>query len=674
MKKLSLVLGLALGWSAPALAQPVTPAPTTAPAPALTPTTYGVQLYAQGAQAGEPARVRIEEVDAGTWRAWITYQGQTYVGQATPLHGGRSVFAASGLVPESASTPVRRGAAQRLNLEEPAPQPPSSGEGYQPGVPAMMLIRLESGGGQAIVTLRDARERIIGQGAGGVDWAGEADRLAERLDEARADLEQTNPLDRTPRQELRVEALAEQHRHVQDAAAQAALASGDLDQIQAASDQTRDRLAELRERYEALEDPHSREAHALSEDLRRTENLLRHTQQARSRLEVAEIESRELERIAPAADQIRERLAQLREAYVAEEDPQGPRGQVLSEEMRETAQLLEHAVQQRERAEAAEIESRDLDRVSEGVDHVRERLARLREQYVRAEPHSPSAELLSQDMRRTSQLLDHAVQQRERLEATEVESGSPRRTAAVADRVRERLAELREHYVRAEPHSPTAELLSQDMRRTSQLLDRAVQQRTRAEAAGIESESPRTVARATAQVQGRLARLRQQYTEVEPRSPSAELLTQDMRRTGELLRHGLERRDRVETQAIESGDPARIEPVVSELESRLNTAEIRLAQLPGLTPTHELLRQEQERTSRLLRVAHERQLTRDEQDVRSVNPERVEALRVRLEARVAHLDDLANHWRPAGGEHGTPRWLTQQRQATRDLLRRLPSN
>ncbi|HBP18329.1 MAG TPA: hypothetical protein DEA08_11125, partial [Planctomycetes bacterium] len=78
-----------------------------------------------------------------------------------------------------------------------------------------------------------------------------------------------------------------------------------------------------------------------------------------------------------AADRVRERLARLREDYVALEDQRGPRAQLLSEEMRDAEGLLRHSLEQRARAEAAEIESRDLERVSEGVDHVRRRLADL---------------------------------------------------------------------------------------------------------------------------------------------------------------------------------------------------------------------------------------------------------------------------------------------------------
>lgn len=673
MKTIALVLSLALGGTlalgAPALAQPTSFAPGQGD---LTPTTYQVQLFPeQGGGSGEAALVRIENVDADTWRGWITYQGQTYVGAASPLNGGWSVFAVSGLVPEAArATPVRRGAAQRLTNEEPTPRPPSSGEGYQPGVPAMLLIRLESGGSRAEVTLRDARERVIGRGAGGVDWSAEADRLAERLEEARRDLDQTHHLDRTRRQELRVEDLAEQHRRVADQVTRAELASGDADQLEAAGERTLERVARLRERSAAQADPQSPAARALSAELRDAEALLRQAREARARRDAEELESRDLARVAPATARVRERLARLREAYAAEEDRQGPRAQLLGEELRDAESLLERALERRTAAEAAELESRDLERVSEGVDHVRERLARLREQHARLEPRSPSAELLGEDLRRTQSLLRHGVERRTQLEAAEAESGSPRRTAAVTDHVRERLAQLREDYAQLEPSSPSAEVLSEELRRTESLLRHATEQRTRAEVAGIESENPRTVARASAQVQGRLARLREQYAQLEPRSPSAEVLSADLRQTQSLLRHALDRRQRAEARAIESGDPARIEPVVSELEGRLNSAEVRLAQLPGLTPTHELLRQEQQRTSTLLRVAHERQLTRDEQDVRSENPARVEALKERLEARLAHLDVLANQWRPSG-QGSPPRWLGEQRRATRDLLRRL---
>lgn len=639
---------------------------------ALTPTTYRLELYPEGAQTGQPAQVRLEEVDADTWRVWIRYQGQTYAAPATPLQGGRTLFSAYPLLPVGAtSTPPRSGAVQRLTQQDPAPVAPSSGEGYQPGVPAMMLVRLESGGGQAIVTLRDARERIIGQGVGVVDWSGEADHLAQRLDEARKELERTDPLDRTRRQELRVEELAEQHRRLSEQVTRDEIESGDPIQVEAASERARDRLAELRERYLALEDPQGAEGQALSEELRSAEDLLQHARRARARLDAAELESRDLERVSRAAERARERLARLREASVAEADPRGPRGQLLREEMDDAQRLLEHAVQLRTQAEAAELESRDLERVSEGVDHVRERLARLREEFVQIDARTPRTELLSEDMRRSEELLRHGLQQRTRLEAAEVESGSPRRTAAVAERIRARLAALREDYTRVEAKGPRAALLSQDMQQTARLLEHALEQRTRAEAAGIESTSPRTVARATAQVQGRLARLREDYAQAASNSPTAQFLAQDMRRSEELLRHALQRRQTVEAQALESGDPARMEPVVSELEARLNSAEVRLAQLPGFSSTHELLREERERTSRLLRVAHERQLTRDEQDARSLNPARVAALKERLEARIAHLDDLAKRWRPSGGEQGPPAWLIDQRQASRDLLRRV---
>ncbi|HBP18330.1 MAG TPA: hypothetical protein DEA08_11130, partial [Planctomycetes bacterium] len=303
MKKFALVLGLALAWGAPALAQPVTPAAPAATPPGITPTTWSVQLYGEQGEAGEATQVRLEEVDPDTWRVWITYQGQTWSAPASPLHGGRSVFAASHLVPQAASeTPVRRGAAQRLTQQDPAPPAPSAGEGYQPGVPAMVLIRLEGGGSQALVTLRDARERIIGRGAGVVDWRGEADHLAERLEQARSELERTAPLDRTLRQEQRVEALARQHRSAHQAASAAELTSGDLDRVEAASERSLERLADLRERYAELADPQGAEARTLSEEMREEEALLQHARQTRARLEAAEVESGELARIAPAAD------------------------------------------------------------------------------------------------------------------------------------------------------------------------------------------------------------------------------------------------------------------------------------------------------------------------------------------------------------------------------------
>jgi coenzyme F420-reducing hydrogenase delta subunit len=371
-------------------------------------------------------------------------------------------------------------------------------------------------------------------------------------------------------------------------------------------------------------------------DRTKTEASLTKALQNREKAERDAIDSGDPARISEVARDLQDRLADVRTRR-AKLPPSSDEAKLLGVEQQQTERDLDHALNQRERAEVKAVESGDVKQVSETASAAQNRLAELRTRRSKLPPSSEESQLLAEDQRRTERLLDHALNQRERLEVKAIESGDAEQIGETASAVQDRLAELRTRRSQLPPSSEESQLLAEDQRRTERVLDHALNQRERVEVKAIESGDAEQIGETASAVQDRLAELRTRRSKLPPSSEESQLLAEDQRRTERVLDHALNQRERAEVKAIESKDRAKIGQTTSAVQDRLAELRTRRSQLPPSSEESQLLAEDQRRTERVLDHARTERERSEIKAIESGDAKQIEAATRAMESRVARL-------------------------------------
>jgi hypothetical protein len=490
----------------------------------------------------------------------VQQDGQTWLEVSDP-HGHRYEAAAyftqrdGGFVLESGPLRFKKpkaGASQALGQilgASTSPGAPRLGEGPL----SHKRLRLEVRDGRVPsvkAALQDVRRPQIEEGTGVVDWAGEVARLERGEGTSQGELKR-----------------AKEHLERNRAAE---VESGDLSRVRAATTKLRDELSEIgRELDEGAVGPESEALRRRAED---TKDALTRAARAREALELAEVESKDAERIGKVTQGLHDRLVKLR-ARIADLPASSREAQVLRGDEVRTEGLLHHALKKREAAELALAESKDLDRIDQGVTLARARLVDLLTRTREIDPQSRERESLFRDRARTEGLLHHTLKKREAAELSELDSKDPARIASAVDRIRDRVASLSSRASQERHDAPAAHLYRQDEERSEGLLHHGLKKREEAEKKAVESKRPHVIQAATDGLQTRLYRLETRLGRPDRETPASRLLRVDADRTHALLDYAGRKQVTADRLQIESKNLFLINQAGKRISQRLRGLE-----------------------------------------------------------------------------------------------------
>lgn len=435
-----------------------------------------------------------------------------------------------------------------------------------------LYLELREGQTTAIrAALQDIRQPGVEPGTAAVDWSAEVDRLEEAA-ALRGDLETQAELKRA-KEQLERERAAEAE-------------SGDLERVRATTTQLRDELSAIAAEVDA--DPAAQVGgDALRRRVDRVKGALGRAIKARDELEQAEIESKDAERIGHVTQGLQTRLAELR-GRLAKLPPASREARVLRRDADKTAALLENALREREAAELALVESKDLDQVDQGLELARTRLAELRERLLSLRPDDPEAMILAQDRDRSAGLLGQALKKREAAEVAALVSKDPAQIGAAVDRIRDRVADLSHRARQERLETPAGRLLREDRDRSQALLRHAYRKQEDAELKAVESKRPERIQATTDLLQDRLYALEDRLHRIPMGDPRRDLLQSEAESTRARLGYAGRKQLAADRLEIESKNLLLINQAgkrLSERRARLEKLERQTRAAGALTPT-----------------------------------------------------------------------------------------